>query len=139
LELSELNAFYLKFLLWIPPENNLNIYRLILVFALNYAAIHQIYTYINDKNVKRIGAYAALSLITCATELLLIFKLSPGEFPNSMDPERKKKFMIGVPIYLFLCVLFMLKIYRNPNEPGERGEGDSGSPPGSPALHSHRE
>lgn len=47
----ELNCFYLKYLVWIPPEHPLLTYRLILVFFFALPATREAYQYLVDKYV----------------------------------------------------------------------------------------
>ncbi|KAI8927830.1 phosphatidyl serine synthase-domain-containing protein [Entophlyctis helioformis] len=56
---TELNAFYLKYLLWIPA-----------------------YQYLTDPNCKRLGMHAWITTANIVTELLIIIKFSEGEFPT---------------------------------------------------------
>ena len=57
--LCELNAFYLKYLLWIPPAHPINIYRLFVFFLFTLPAIREVYQYLSDPRCKRIGMRAA--------------------------------------------------------------------------------
>jgi phosphatidylserine synthase 2 len=56
--LGQLNAFYLKYLLWVPSENDLNILRLGLIFLIFCPSIRQLYLYSANKDVERLGAQA---------------------------------------------------------------------------------
>lgn len=62
--LCELNAFYLKFLLWIPVSSNLNVYRLLLMFLLCVPAIREVYQFMNDPLCKRLGMSAWMATVT---------------------------------------------------------------------------
>lgn len=44
----ELNCFYLKYLLWVPPEHPLNTYRLTLMFLFSLPAARDVYQYLMD-------------------------------------------------------------------------------------------
>jgi phosphatidylserine synthase 2 len=48
---AELNAFYLKYLLWIPPSNPINTYRLIFFAIAGAPAIREAYQYLIDPYV----------------------------------------------------------------------------------------
>ena len=39
--LGQVNAFFLKYILWVPPLNPLNTYRLVLLFALAVPAVRE--------------------------------------------------------------------------------------------------
>lgn len=47
--LVELNAFYLKTLLWMAPEHPLVTYRLILLWLCGLPAVRELYQYIIDE------------------------------------------------------------------------------------------
>jgi hypothetical protein len=55
---GQLNAFYLKYLLWVPAHNNLNILRLGLIFLIFCPSIRQLYLYSANTGVERLGAQA---------------------------------------------------------------------------------
>nr|XP_018679366.1 PREDICTED: CDP-diacylglycerol--serine O-phosphatidyltransferase 1 isoform X2 [Musa acuminata subsp. malaccensis] len=81
----ELNTFFLKFCLWIPPRNPLVIYRLILWWLIAIPTIREYNTYLQDrKPVKKVGAFCWLSLAICIVELLICVKFGHGLFPNPM-------------------------------------------------------
>ncbi|KAF7725516.1 hypothetical protein EC973_009546 [Apophysomyces ossiformis] len=76
----ELNCFYLKYLLWIPPEHPLNTYRLILLFLFALPAAREVYQSISDRKTKRLGAHAWLIICNIMTETLICLKFSENEF-----------------------------------------------------------
>lgn len=79
--LCELNAFYLKFILWIPPEHPLNVYRLTLYFFCGVPAVREFYQYLHDPNVTRFGTQAWMLVANIATETLICIKFGKGMFP----------------------------------------------------------
>ncbi|GER32806.1 phosphatidylserine synthase [Striga asiatica] len=81
----ELNTFFLKFCLWIPPRNPLIVYRLILWWLIAIPTIREYNSYLQDrKPVKKVGAFCWLSLAICIVELLICIKFGHGLFPISM-------------------------------------------------------
>jgi len=95
MHMEELNAFFLKHLLWIPPECKLNVVRLMIWAFVGVPSFRQIYQYMSDPHCKRIGHQTFLSLVILITELLNIVKLSKGEFHEEMPKHIK----IGVAIF----------------------------------------
>ncbi|CAJ0926554.1 12956_t:CDS:2 [Entrophospora sp. SA101] len=79
---TDLNAFYLKYLLWIPPEHPLNAYRFILLFFCAIPGTREAYQYLTDKDCKRLGPQAWLTIANIMTESVICFKFGRGEFPN---------------------------------------------------------
>lgn len=49
---AELNSFYLKYLLWVPPEHPINTYRALLLFMCSIPGTREAYQYLTDKSVK---------------------------------------------------------------------------------------
>jgi phosphatidylserine synthase 2 len=108
LELAcELNAFYLKFLLWVPVPNYLNALRLFYYFLICLPAVREAYQYMVDPSCKRLGMYAWMATINILTELLIIFKYSQGEFTEPFPQEVVvfwilfSLILIAYPIYTF--------------------------------------
>eukprot|EP00958_Prasinococcus_capsulatus_P015100 scaffold1603_cov415-Prasinococcus_capsulatus_cf.AAC.8 len=82
LSLAELNAFFLKFILYVPAPNALNIYRLFLLWLMNFPAVREYYAYIEGRS-NRLGANLWLIGMIVAVELLLAIKFSiqdPGAY-----------------------------------------------------------
>ncbi|CAG8482854.1 10053_t:CDS:2, partial [Cetraspora pellucida] len=79
---AELNSFYLKYLLWIPPDNPINSYRATLLFMCSIPATREAYQYLTDKECKRFGPQAWLTMANIMTESIICFKFGIGEFPN---------------------------------------------------------
>ena len=46
--LAELNTFYLKFVLWLPPEHYLNMSRLVFFLFMGAAAMRETFQYLDD-------------------------------------------------------------------------------------------
>lgn len=104
----ELNTFFLKFCLWVPPRNPVIIYRLILWWLIAIPTIREYNSYLQDrysphlcppeflflqtnpfvltnnmysrKPVKKVGAFCWLSLAICIIELLICIKFGHGTY-----------------------------------------------------------
>ena len=87
--LCELNAFYLKYLLWIPVSSSLNFWRLIYFFLICLPATREAYQFISDKNCKRLGMFAWVATANILTETLIVVKFSAGEFEKPFPDEVK--------------------------------------------------
>jgi len=82
IEIVELNAFFLKFVLWIPPPHYLNVLRLILWFFIGMPAIRESYQFATQSSCKRLGTMAWLASAILGTEVLISLKYGTGMFPN---------------------------------------------------------
>ncbi|ONM30493.1 CDP-diacylglycerol--serine O-phosphatidyltransferase 1 [Zea mays] len=100
----ELNTFFLKFCLWIPPRNPLIVYRLVLWWLIAIPTIREYNTYLQDsKPFKKVGSFCWLSLAICIVELLICIKFGHGLFPKSM-PSWLITFWSAVALLLVLFV-----------------------------------
>ncbi|KAF9194235.1 hypothetical protein BGZ50_006527 [Haplosporangium sp. Z 11] len=109
--ICELNAFYLKTLLWIPPAHIINVLRIFAYFMFGIPGVREAYQYFHDeyvefRNCKRIGPQAWLLIGSIATEVLIVYKFGQGEFPNPA-PAPVVYFWIG-----FLTLLTVYPIYQ---------------------------
>ncbi|CAL9038679.1 unnamed protein product [Musa banksii] len=109
----ELNTFFLKFCLWIPPRNPLIVYRLVLWWLIAIPTIREYNTYLQDrKPVKKLGAFCWLSLAICIVELLICVKFGHGLFPNPMPPWLITFWTaVGIAIVIFLLA-WSFQIHR---------------------------
>lgn len=110
--LEELNAFFLKHLLWIPPENKLNLYRLLIWAFIGFPAIRQIYRYVTDPSCKRIGYQTFLCICILATELLLIIKLSKNEFEKPYTTYSLRLAIAFIAVYVLYILYVVIDIQR---------------------------
>ncbi|KAJ1986856.1 hypothetical protein H4R33_003126 [Dimargaris cristalligena] len=102
----ELNAFYLKYLLWVPPEHPLVTYRLILMFLFGIPSVRELYDYMINPSNPRIGTQIWLMFANIVTEVLICIKLSKGEF-NDPAPQYVVYFWT-----VLLTLLFVYPIYQ---------------------------
>ncbi|XP_064600429.1 phosphatidylserine synthase 2-like [Liolophura sinensis] len=72
--LAELNTFYLKFVLWIPPEHYLCLGRLVLFLFWGAAAMRETFQYLDDPNIKLFGRQSWMIAGIIVTEFLITLK-----------------------------------------------------------------
>ena len=82
--LFELHAFFLKFVLWIPPLNPLNTIRLLILLGMGLPATREYYNFIESENlsINKIGAFAWLGLALAFVETLVAIKFGHGMYPK---------------------------------------------------------
>ena len=100
------NAFFLKFILWIPPRNPLNTLRLILWFFIGMPAIREYYLYITDDDCKRLGANTWVAAGVAATEALIVFKFSTGLFDTVAPPHVWVNWVVFLAVFGFWFVSY---------------------------------
>ncbi|KAK9815001.1 hypothetical protein WJX73_004520 [Symbiochloris irregularis] len=88
--IAEVNAFFLKFILWVPPLNPLNTYRLVLLFAMALPAVREWYLFIESDNsdlFNKLGPSAWLACAVVLAETLVCVKFGRGMFPEPWPPR----------------------------------------------------
>lgn len=80
----DLNAFYLKYLLWIPQEHSLNLIRLCFLTVQCAPALIEIYRWAILHDSPRLGAHGLVLLATLWAETFVCVKFSRGEFSRDM-------------------------------------------------------
>ena len=111
LNVAELNAFFLKALLWIPPPCPLNFARLLVWALLGPSAIRQVFVYMRG-GVHSIGLFTFLGCCILATELLLIVKMGKGEFTAPMPHRVRLGLYVGLALYALVILVVCFRIGR---------------------------
>lgn len=106
----EVNYFYLKHLLSIPPPHLVNVYRILLHGNFGVMAISDYHDYLKGK-APVFPFYAIMFLLSMAIELCVIVKFSRGMFPGSM-PLHIQCFCIGFAALLGLIIPVLLFEWR---------------------------
>ena len=68
------NNFFLKFVLWVPPNHDLMIFRVILWGFCSLATAKEWFEYISNEYCHRLGPFAWLTMYTCGVETLAVIK-----------------------------------------------------------------
>ena len=79
----ELNAFFLKYVLWIPPPHTLNHVRPALWFGIANTATREYYVFITSKegmHLTKMGANAWLAIAVVLVEIMVVIKHGRGMF-----------------------------------------------------------
>jgi len=102
----ELNAFFLKFVLWIPPPHPVNVARLVLWWSIGLAGTREFYQWATDPNCKRFGLGAWICSAVVITETLVWLKFSKGLFPNPHPPVIVWSWIIGLCLFVGWAVWY---------------------------------
>lgn len=90
--LAELNTFYLKFVLWMPPEHYLVLLRLVFFVNVGGVAMREIYDFMDDpKFHKKLGQQAWIVAAITVTEFLIVVKYDPNTI------------MLPIPFFIIQC------------------------------------
>jgi phosphatidylserine synthase 2 len=77
----ELDAFFLKFIFRLEPPSPLNVYRVLIWWAVGMVALRDYYAYITDPKIKRLGSTCWVILAVLLTELAVVVKFG-GSLPE---------------------------------------------------------
>ena len=72
--LTELNAFYLKFVFWIPNEHWLNILRLVFVSLWSAVSLREGFQLLDDPDFSKLGQQLWIFLWIICTEVLICIR-----------------------------------------------------------------
>ncbi|KAI8346362.1 phosphatidylserine synthase 2 [Choanephora cucurbitarum] len=116
----ELNCFYLKYLLWVPPEHPLNTYRLILLFLFALPATRELYQYLSDDTTLRMGAHAWLLIFNIMTETLICLKFAENEFHTPAPLVVKVGWSIAFAVAFVIFPIWRFVLYPAKKLDGEQ-------------------
>ncbi|KAK3583279.1 hypothetical protein CHS0354_011167 [Potamilus streckersoni] len=106
--LAELNTFYLKFVLWLPPEHYLCSGRLAFFVFSGAVSMRETFQYLDDPNCKKFGRQSWLLAAIIITELLIIAKFDWETVTKPLPPSITIFWLCG---FLLLCVYTVWKFY----------------------------
>ncbi|KAL0477216.1 phosphatidylserine synthase [Acrasis kona] len=116
MNIVDLNAFFLKYILWVPPRNPLNTYRLLLWFFVGMPAVREYYQFASDDHCKRLGNNIWLAIAIVCMELLLVFKYSTGLFHQSFPNHIWFPWLISGVFFVLWFVGFFYVADKNTRE-----------------------
>jgi phosphatidylserine synthase 2 len=82
----ELDAFFLKYILLVTPPSPLNLYRLLIWWAVGMVALRDYYAFITDPRIKRLGSTCWVILAVLLMELAVVFKFGM-QIPEWRDAQ----------------------------------------------------
>ncbi|GJQ08900.1 hypothetical protein GpartN1_g691.t1 [Galdieria partita] len=74
LEVADLNAFFLKAILWVQVESSLNVYRILIIALQGFPSAREFYQFLIDPSCQRFGSQAWILVATLTAELLISIK-----------------------------------------------------------------
>lgn len=86
--ICELDAFFLKFILHVQPKSPLNVYRLLLWWAVGMVALRDYYAFITDPKIKRLGStcWVVLAMLVMELAVVVRFGVSLPEWQGKVPP-----------------------------------------------------
>jgi phosphatidylserine synthase 2 len=80
----EVECFFLKYCLWVPPLNPLVTYRLIIWWLIANPAIREYNTFLQTRKSMKLGAFCWLVVAISIVETLICIKFGRGLYPQPM-------------------------------------------------------
>merc|ERR1719197_1427821 len=108
----ELNGFFLKYALWIPPPHPLVIGRLLICWLLWLPGLREFYQFISDKTVNKFGTMYWLGMLVIGVELLVEIKFCRGLFPAPWPRDVVWGWTIGLTLYLTGVFVYFYRKYK---------------------------
>nr|CAG4644761.1 EOG090X05CZ [Leptodora kindtii] len=82
-QITELNTFFLKHIFELPPEHNLNLFRLAIIGLIVAPSMRQYYTYVTDARCQRVGTQCWVFGAIMCTEAIICLKFGKDIFERT--------------------------------------------------------
>ncbi|KAK2177964.1 hypothetical protein NP493_570g03007 [Ridgeia piscesae] len=93
---AELNTFYLKFVLWIPPPHPLCLSRLIFFLLIGAVTMREVFEYLDNPNCKTFGTQSWMASALIITELLVALKFDWETFTKPLPRHVAIVWLVGL-------------------------------------------
>lgn len=112
--LFEVNHFFLKYELWVPPTNPLNTIRLSILFLMAIPGIREYYEFIeSDSNdiFNKLGPFAWTAVAIAFVETLIIIKFGHGMFPQPWPTKVLVAWGTAAAVFLVVFSTWSFRFY----------------------------
>merc|ERR1719419_1230643 len=103
--LTELNTFYLKFVLWVPPENPLNFARLGFILFWGAVGLRECFQLLDDPECDRLGRQSWVLLAIIATEFLVCIKFGWSTVTKPLPRTIAMWWVLGLALFIIYTVI----------------------------------
>ncbi|KAL4540689.1 hypothetical protein Ndes2526B_g07525 [Nannochloris sp. 'desiccata'] len=124
--LFEVNHFFLKYELWVPPTNPLNTIRLSFLFLLALPGIKEYYEFIDSGDTdlfRKVGTFAWLGMAVAFIETLATIKFGHGLFPQPWPKHVLVAWGTVAIVFLIVFSTWTVRFYRKEGGGGMGGGG----------------
>lgn len=83
----ELNAFYMKAILWIPPPHPVNYSRVLIILFMGIVSMREMYEYMSNPACKRFGQQSWVVTAILVTECMIIWKFGYDILTTPFPPH----------------------------------------------------
>ena len=110
----DLNSFYLKAILWLPPNHEINFYRLLLFSFMGSVAIKQVYEYLDGK-VQDFGSQVWITAFIIMVEVIFAVKFGE-EIYGVPWPNWVLKVSSGTAVLWIVYTIFYFNPFRRESD-----------------------
>jgi len=131
--ITELNTFYLKFVLWIPPEHILNPIRLLFILLWGAVGLRETFQLLDDPTCEQLGRQSWVMVAIVVTELLICVKFGWNTITKPLPKHIAIWWVVGCCLLVGYTVIkfYLLKPNKIPHP--EKEQVRLGSRPGTPS------
>jgi len=133
--ITELNTFYLKFVLWVPPNHILNPIRLLFILLWGAVALRETFQLLDDPECEKLGRQAWVVLAIVITELLICIKFGWATITKPLPRHIAIWWVVGATLLLGYTVVKFYLLKPNHVPKPEKEHIRVGTPVGSPIRH----
>ncbi|XP_040582315.1 phosphatidylserine synthase 2-like [Lepeophtheirus salmonis] len=98
---TELNTFYLKFVLWFPPEHWLNFVRLFFILLWGAVCLRETFQLLDDPECDKLGRQSWVLLAVISTELLVCLKFGWDTMTKPIPKSILLWWLAGIVLIIF--------------------------------------
>eukprot|EP00871_Galdieria_phlegrea_P002094 jgi/Galph1/2886/GphlegSOOS_G1586.1 len=99
LEIADLNAFFLKAILWVQVGSPLNVYRILIIALQGFPSAREFYQFLIDTSCQRFGSQAWILTATLITEIFICIKFGPDIYQKPWReyfPRKTRLVVVGL-------------------------------------------
>lgn len=110
--LVEVNDFYIKFALRIPPSHYLNIGRIVLICFMASPSSREAFQYLDDPTCKKMGRQIWILTVIAITEILIALKFEWDTVTQPIPRHIAYMWLLGF-VFIVLLTIWKFYIYRD--------------------------
>jgi len=132
--ITELNTFYLKFVLWVPPNHLLNPVRLLFILLWGAVCLRETFQLLDDPECDKLGRQSWVMLAIIVTELLICIKFGWATITKPLPRHIAMWWVLGATLLLTYTVVKFYLLKPNHIPKPEKENIRMGSPVNTPAA-----
>lgn len=130
--ITELNTFYLKFALWVPPNHLLNPVRLLFILLWGAVCLRETFQLLDDPECDKLGRQSWVMLAIIVTELLICIKFGWATITKPLPRHIAMWWVLGAALLLIYTVVKFYLLKPNHIPKPEKENIRMGSPVNTP-------